>query len=93
MAPAARPPIAFDDDLRDRMAEHLTRHDRVELPLDGGRHAALATDVSDSMCQTLPDYMVPSQVVRLDRLPRNANGKVDRGALKREFVAGTGGTS
>ncbi len=33
----------------------------------------------------LPPYMAPAQVIRLDRMPLNANGKIDRSALVREF--------
>ena len=37
--------------------------------------------IRERLGQTLPDYMVPSVVVELDKLPLNANGKVDRKAL------------
>ncbi|WP_271537165.1 amino acid adenylation domain-containing protein [Bradyrhizobium sp. CCBAU 45321] len=34
-----------------------------------------------ALSEELPDYMVPARIVRLDRLPLTAHGKVDRDAL------------
>jgi D-alanine--poly(phosphoribitol) ligase subunit 1 len=35
----------------------------------------------------LPPYMVPKKIVICEELPRNASGKIDRSALKRQLVA------
>ena len=40
-----------------------------------------AEDVRGFVAAQLPDYMVPASFVRLDALPLNANGKLDKAAL------------
>src|ERR1051325_1196679 len=39
------------------------------------------TDLRNFLAHELPDYMVPSRFVRVDKIPLNPNGKVDRQAL------------
>ena len=46
-----------------------------------------------TLSKLLPGYMLPARWLSLDRLPSNANGKIDRRKLKEMFVAqNTAGT-
>jgi amino acid adenylation domain-containing protein len=71
----------------------------VAVPVDGFEgskiccaYVALAeTDLApstlrQSLSRSLPGYMLPSAWMALDRLPKNANGKIDRRWLKEEFL-------
>ena len=68
--------LTFDDDLRERITDNLSRHRRREHQLDGRRHAAVAVVICDSDPllhdgdPTLPDGtsldMVPGDTAGLD---------------------------
>ncbi|NHL66293.1 amino acid adenylation domain-containing protein [Burkholderia ambifaria] len=55
----------------------------VELSADAQAAArpVEAATLDAHLRRTLPDYMVPAQLIVLDALPRNANSKVDRARL------------
>lgn len=46
------------------------------------------TELSNACKASLADYMVPSRIILIDDMPLNANGKVDRAALKAQLERG-----
>jgi amino acid adenylation domain-containing protein len=55
------------------------------VPVAGS--AVSPTSLRKDLGRALPAYMVPSRWMALETLPRNANGKVDRKALKERFAS------
>jgi amino acid adenylation domain-containing protein len=51
------------------------------VPADGGGPLPAPADLRRHLTYDLPDHMIPAAYVALDRIPRNANGKVDAAAL------------
>jgi amino acid adenylation domain-containing protein len=71
----------------------------VALPVDGfegskiccayvplGVNDVTPASLRKSLGRALPSYMMPSAWMALERLPKNANGKIDRRWLKEEFL-------
>ncbi|HWM94024.1 MAG TPA: amino acid adenylation domain-containing protein [Thermoanaerobaculia bacterium] len=64
-----------------REAAVLVREDRLVAFVVPDRSAVRASELRSALREALPEYMVPSAFVLLDRLPRLPSGKVDRAAL------------
>jgi amino acid adenylation domain-containing protein len=59
---------------------HLQRLSAFVVPKTAN-HFGLAASIKASLAERLPGYMIPSSLLCVDRLPLDANGKIDRRAL------------
>lgn len=46
------------------------------------------TELQEYLFERLPRYMLPNRYVRLEKMPLNLNGKIDRARLNKEYVKG-----
>ncbi|HXM54493.1 MAG TPA: amino acid adenylation domain-containing protein [Candidatus Dormibacteraeota bacterium] len=74
--------VAFDSPVGRRLAAYVAGVDESRLP-----------ELRERLAARLPEYMLPATWQLLDRLPRNANGKVDRRALPAPAAASPAGRS
>lgn len=61
-----------------------TKMSMIVLFLEGVR--LTRSEVNERLADMLPHYMLPSKVVCMDKLPLNANGKIDRVKLKEDYI-------
>ncbi|WP_035982986.1 condensation domain-containing protein, partial [Bradyrhizobium sp. STM 3843] len=73
--------VVRDDSGERRLVGYVTTRDNAPFEAEALRR---------HLQTTLPDHMVPSAIVRLDRLPLSPNGKLDRNALPAPEWQGTG---
>ncbi len=58
------------------------------LAFVSSRKAFTEVRLKESLSQVIPEYMIPSAIKILPELPKNANGKVDKIALRKHFMDG-----
>ena len=44
-------------------------------------------DINQRLQKMIPDYMLPGRVICVDKLPMNANGKIDRTVLRQNYLS------
>ena len=59
------------------------RHSVIVLFLEQDMNKS---DIIQRLQEMIPDYMLPGKVVCVDKLPINANGKIDRVALRENYL-------
>jgi len=60
---------------------YKTESNQILIAYVTGMSTDLSTQLKNYLKSRLPDYMVPAQIIALDRFPLTPNGKVDRKAL------------
>ncbi|MFM9153226.1 MAG: condensation domain-containing protein, partial [Methylocystis sp.] len=73
-----------------RKEERTSWSDYANQPTMRDADRLFISGLRDTLSRTLPDYMVPSSFVVLERLPLTANGKLDVRALPDPEVVGEG---
>ena len=58
------------------------RKQAIVLVYEGETESAA---VKDTIRSKVPEYMVPAKLYRLEQMPLNANGKIDRVLLKEQY--------
>jgi acyl carrier protein len=71
----------FVSSLADRRIPARSMHQFTNVPAQPVANSPLAPDLRRHAGAKLPDYMVPSLYIALEKLPLTPNGKIDRKAL------------
>lgn len=60
--------------------------------VDGATGGLMPEELKELLTDSMPEYMVPSRMMRLEVMPLNLNGKIDRKALPHIEESSTGGS-
>lgn len=62
------------------------KHEKIYMFYQG--ETDMAKEIAGALQETLPKYMCPNKYVYLEKIPLNKNGKLDRKALRAQYIDG-----
>ncbi len=71
------------DGIRMNACLHKTNGDQLFLFYTGSIEEG---DIRKLLARSLPEYMLPNVTIKLDSMPLNMNGKIDRKTLEKEYM-------
>lgn len=77
--------INLQDSIRNCCAIYNKANKHIVLIYEAHDDSVEEARIRAGLLKALPKYMMPAKLIRIDLMPRNANGKIDRLALREQY--------
>ena len=79
--------LSYIDDVTVQTMKNGTNNELIAYVVASDDINNIEDNICNHIAESKPDYMVPAGVIKLDQIPLNVNGKVDKKNLPKELVS------